>query len=46
MDDIPDGYDLLDRKSPFMEPIGPVYRKVDGRRLSLGVLNAIILVHQ
>jgi len=51
MDDVPEGYALLDRKSPFMEPIGPVYRKVDGRMLSLGVriaerhTNARGLVH-
>jgi len=37
MEEIPDGYQLLDRKSPFMEPIGPVYRKVDGTTLSLGL---------
>jgi len=51
MDDIPEGFDLLDRKSPFMEPIGPVYRKIADRSLSIGVriaerhTNARGLVH-
>jgi len=51
MDDIPDGYRRLARKSPFMEPIGPVYRKVEGTTLSLGLpiaerhTNARGLVH-
>lgn len=51
MSDIPDGYELIERKSPFMEPIGPLYRKRDGDRLSVGLrvaerhTNARGLVH-
>ncbi|MDH3235001.1 MAG: PaaI family thioesterase [Alphaproteobacteria bacterium] len=51
MDTVPDGYARLDRKSPFMEPVGPIFQKTDGRIFSLGVrvaerhTNARGLVH-
>jgi len=51
MDDIPDGYERLDRKSPFTEPLGPIFQKTEGRTLSLGLrvaerhTNARGLVH-
>ena len=51
MVDVPDGYERLERKSPFMEPLGPIYQKTEGRALSLGVrvaerhTNARGLVH-
>jgi acyl-coenzyme A thioesterase 13 len=51
MDDIPEGFAALERRSPFVEPMGPFFRKVDGRTLILGVrieprhTNARGLVH-
>jgi len=37
MADIPEGFEKLTRKSPFLEPIGPIYRKDDPPLLILGL---------
>ncbi|MCZ6863343.1 MAG: PaaI family thioesterase [Alphaproteobacteria bacterium] len=37
MADIPQGFEKLTRKSPFLEPIGPIYRKEDPPTLILGL---------
>jgi len=37
MTEIPDGFTIYDRKSPFLEPIGPIYRKDEGRTLVIGL---------
>ena len=37
MADIPQGFEKLTRKSPFLEPIGPIYRKEIPPALLLGL---------
>ncbi len=37
MVDIPEGFEKLTRKSPFLEPIGPIYRKEEPPTLILGL---------
>ena len=37
MADIPQGFEKLTRKSPFLEPIGPIYRKEIPPTLILGL---------
>ena len=37
MTDVPDGFTVIDRKSPFLDPAGPLYEKADGRTYIVGV---------
>ena len=35
--EVPDGFEILDRKSPFLDPAGPLFVKKDGRTYVIGV---------